>query len=146
MTCNLVLLLFGEAHIFLKRDRTVQLGKLKGYLGNWPHYYRVVRSKLMFYNVLTTSINTHIKRKNLKTICSSETISSRIFVSAPNSPNTRCHLCNLVSLRHCDLVIGECTVPARPSPFSSRQISWHVHLNALPRQCNGALLLNLGAR
>jgi hypothetical protein len=35
--------------------------RLKGYLGNWPHYYRVVRSKLV-YNVLTTSINnTHIK-------------------------------------------------------------------------------------
>jgi hypothetical protein len=72
---------------------------LKGYLGNWPHYYRIVRSKLVFYNVLTTSINnTHIKRKNSKTICSSETISSWIFGGAPNSPNTRCHLCDLVGL------------------------------------------------
>jgi hypothetical protein len=35
------------------------------YLGNWAHYYRVVRSKLMFYNMLTTSINNaHIKWKN----------------------------------------------------------------------------------
>jgi hypothetical protein len=34
---------------------------LKGYLGNWPHYYRVVRSKLVFYNVLTSSINIGIK-------------------------------------------------------------------------------------
>jgi hypothetical protein len=93
-------------------------------LGNWPHYYRVVRSKLMFYNVLTTSIN--IKRKNSKNICSSETISLRIFGSAPNSPNTRRHLRNLVSPTSCDTVIGECTVPARPSPFSSRQISWHA--------------------
>jgi hypothetical protein len=51
----------------------------------------LVRSKLLFYNVLTTSINnTHIKRKNSKTICCSETFSSRIFGSAPNSPNTRC--------------------------------------------------------
>jgi hypothetical protein len=41
----------------------------------------------MFYNVLTTSTNnTHIKRKNSKTICSSKTISFRIFGSAPNSP------------------------------------------------------------
>jgi hypothetical protein len=72
---------------------------LKGYLGNWPHYYRVVCSKLVFYNILTTSINnTHIKWKNLKTICSSETISSRIYGSAPNSPNTRCHFCDLVGL------------------------------------------------
>jgi hypothetical protein len=67
---------------------------LKGYLGNWLHYYRVVRSKLMFYNVLTTSINnTHIK-----TICSSATISSQIFRSTPNSSNTLCHSCNLVGL------------------------------------------------
>jgi hypothetical protein len=72
---------------------------LKVYLGNWPHYYKVVRIKLVFYNVLTTSIdNTHKKRKNSKTICSSETISSRICGSAPNSPNTRCHLCDLVGL------------------------------------------------
>jgi hypothetical protein len=91
---------------------TIKSFQLKGSLGNWLHYYRVVRSKLVFYNVLTTSINnTHIKRKNLKTICSSETkrknlkticssetISSRIFGSAPNSPNTLCHLCNLVGL------------------------------------------------
>jgi hypothetical protein len=58
----------------------------------------------VFYNVLKTSINnTHIKRKNSKTICSSETFSSRIFGSALNSPNTRCHLFDLVglaSLRH----------------------------------------------
>jgi hypothetical protein len=76
------------------------LKSLKGYLGNWPHYYRVVlRSKLVFYNVLTTSINnSRKKRKNLKTIYSSETISSRIFGSAPNSPNTRCHLFDLVGL------------------------------------------------
>jgi hypothetical protein len=26
---------------------------IKGYLDNWPHYYRVVRSKLVFYNVPT---------------------------------------------------------------------------------------------
>jgi hypothetical protein len=54
----------------------------------------------VFSNVLTTSINnyTHIKRKNSKTICNSETISSRIFGSAPNSPNTPCHLCDLVGL------------------------------------------------
>jgi hypothetical protein len=72
---------------------------LKGYLGNCPHYYRDVRSKLVSYNVLTTSINnTHIKRKNTKTICSSETISSRIFGCAPNSPNTRCHSCDLLGL------------------------------------------------
>jgi hypothetical protein len=40
----------------------------------------------MFYNILTTSTNkTHIKRKNsILTIFSSETISSRIFGSAPN--------------------------------------------------------------
>jgi hypothetical protein len=38
-------------------------------MDNLPHYYRVVRSILVFYNVLTTSINnTHIKRKNSKTI------------------------------------------------------------------------------
>jgi hypothetical protein len=73
--------------------------KVKGVLGNWPHYYRVVRSELVFHNVLTTSINnSHIKRKNYKTICSSETFSSRIFGSAPNSPNTRCHLFDWVSL------------------------------------------------
>jgi hypothetical protein len=61
---------------------------LKRYLGNY-YYYRVVRSKLVFYNVLATSIiNTHIKRKNSKTICSSEKISSQIFGSAPNSPYT----------------------------------------------------------
>jgi hypothetical protein len=72
---------------------------LKGYLGNWPHYYKVVRSKLVFYNVLTTSINNNnIKWKNSKTICSSETFSSRIFGSAPNSPNTRCHLFDWVGL------------------------------------------------
>jgi hypothetical protein len=72
---------------------------LKGYLGNWPHYYRVVRNKLVFDNVLITSINnTHMKRKNSKTICSSETFSSRIFGSAPNSPNTRCHLFDWVGL------------------------------------------------
>jgi hypothetical protein len=72
---------------------------LKGYLGNCPHYYRVVRSKLVFYNVLITSINnTHIKRNNSKTICSSETFSSWIFGSAPNSPNTRCHLFDWVGL------------------------------------------------
>jgi hypothetical protein len=65
----------------------------KGYFGNWPHYYRVVHSKLMSCKVLTNSINnTHIKRKNSKTICSSETISSQIFGSGPNSPNTRCYL------------------------------------------------------
>jgi hypothetical protein len=70
--------------------------RLKGYLGNWPHYYRVIRSKLVFYNVLTTSINnTHIKRLNSKTICSSETFSSRIFGSAPN---TLYHLFDLVGL------------------------------------------------
>jgi hypothetical protein len=55
---------------------------LMGYLGNWPHNYRVVRSKLVFYNVLTTSINnTHIKRKNSKTICSSETFFTSLWHS-----------------------------------------------------------------
>jgi hypothetical protein len=61
--------------------------------GNWPHYYRVVHSKLMSYNVLTNSINnTSKKRKNLKTICCSETISSQIFGSVHNSPNTLYYL------------------------------------------------------
>jgi hypothetical protein len=70
----------------------------------------------MFYNVLTTSINnTHIKRKNSKTICGSETISSRIFGSAPNSPNTRCHWCNLVSLTSCGTVIGDHFMARTPS-------------------------------
>jgi hypothetical protein len=81
----------------LSEGRSIVAGHLKGYLGNWPHYYKVVRSKLVSYNVLTNSINnTHIKRKNSKTICSSETISSRIFGNAPNSRNTRRNLCNLV--------------------------------------------------
>jgi hypothetical protein len=72
---------------------------LKRYLGNLPHYYRVVRSKLVFYNVLTTSINnTRIKWKNSKTICNSEALSARIFGSAPNSPSTRCHLFDWVGL------------------------------------------------
>jgi hypothetical protein len=70
--------------------KKVLLNPLRGYLSNWPHYYRVIRSKWVFYNVLTTSINnTHIKWKNSTTICSSETISSRM---------SRCHLCDLVGL------------------------------------------------
>jgi hypothetical protein len=84
--------------------KSKKFASLKGYLGNWAHYYRVVRSKLLFYNVLTTSINnTHIKWKNSKTICSSETFSLRIFGSTSNSPNTRCHLFDWVrftSLSH----------------------------------------------
>jgi hypothetical protein len=120
---------------------------LKGYLCNWPHYYRVVRSKLVFYNMLTTSINnTHIKRKNSKTICSSETISSRIFGSAPISPNTRCHLCNLVGLT--SLWHSHRRVYSAGSTFtffkSANCISRIPH--ALPRQRNAAPLLNLGAR
>jgi hypothetical protein len=89
-------LFWGQCRTFGDRSHHQSL---KGYLGNWPHYLKVVHSKLVFYNILTTSINnTHIKRKNSKTICSSETISSQIFRSAPNSPNTRCHLCNSVGL------------------------------------------------
>jgi hypothetical protein len=103
---------------------------LKGYLpmGNWPHYYSF--SKLVFCNVLTTSINnTHIKRKNSKTICSSrETISSRIFGSAPNSPNTRCHLCDLVCLTSLWHSHRRVHSAGWPSPFWTQQISWHVCL------------------
>jgi hypothetical protein len=85
---------------------------LKGYLGNWPHYYRVVRSKLVFYNVLTTSINNiHI----LQTL-------SVIYAI-------------YWALRHSDTVIGEWIVPTRPSPFSNC-MSRIPH--ALPRQRNAA--------
>jgi hypothetical protein len=48
----------------------------------------------VFYNVLTTP-QQH-SHKTEKTIYSSETFSSRIFRSAPNSPSTQCHLFDLV--------------------------------------------------
>jgi hypothetical protein len=80
-------------------------------LGNWPHYYKVVRSKLMSYNVLTTSINnTHIKRKNSKTTNTSETISSGIFVSAGILRTLGVKYEIRWALRHCDPVNGECPV------------------------------------
>jgi hypothetical protein len=73
---------------------------LKAYLGNWPHYYRVVRSKLVSYKVLTTSINnTHIKRKNSKTICSSKHFPRESSEARPIlQARARCHLFDLVGL------------------------------------------------
>jgi hypothetical protein len=38
---------------YIRRIQSSRL--LKGYLGNWPQYYRVVRSKLMFSNVPGTN-------------------------------------------------------------------------------------------
>jgi hypothetical protein len=118
----------------------ISFSSLKGYLGNWPHYYRVVHSKLMFYN-----INNFHQQHSHKT----EKFENHLLFRNNFLPNLRLRAQfskHLVSFMQFSEQFGEpYTVPARPSPFSSRQISWHVRLHALPRQRNGAPLLNLGA-
>jgi hypothetical protein len=47
------------------------------------------------------------------------------------------------ALRPCDTVIRECILPARPSPFSSRQIECHVYIT---RYLDNAMQVNLGTR
>jgi hypothetical protein len=82
--------------------------------------------KLVFYNVLTTSINSHNGKIG------------KPFAVPKHFPResseARTILQTLViysiewALRHCDTVIGECIVPAQPSPSSSWQIAHTLHV------------------
>jgi hypothetical protein len=121
---------------------------LTGYLGNWLHYYRVrvVRSKLVFYNILTTSINnTHIKWKNSKTFAVPKQFPRESSEARPILQTLGCHWCSLVgltSLWHSNRVhsAGSTFTFLKPANFMARTP------HALPRQRNGAPLLNLSAR
>jgi hypothetical protein len=76
----------------------------------------------MFYDILTTSINNvHIKWKNSKTIKTPKTISSTIFGSTAILQTLGIKYELQWTLRHYDLVIGECplagfkTVKVKPA-------------------------------
>jgi hypothetical protein len=91
--------------------------------------YKMLRS---IFSVLQRTNNFHQQhshiRKNSKTIYSFEQFSWRIFGNAPLLQTLGVIYSIEWALRHCDTVIGECIMSARPSPFSSWQIAHIFHV------------------
>jgi hypothetical protein len=126
----------------------------------------------MFYNILTTSINnTHIKRKNANTICSSETISLRIFSQHSYSRLCKCSphwakplgsrllwldistLCSNTQCSSSDLYTlntptrGYVSVaPHWAQPLGSRLLQLDISTLCSSTQCSSSDLYTLGTR
>jgi hypothetical protein len=80
------------------------------------------------YNVLTTSINNTHNGKIRKPFAVPKHFPRKSSEARPILQTLGVIYSIEWTLRHCDTVIGECVMSARPSPFSSMQIAHMLHI------------------